>query len=462
MEQPTEMTPIEAILPIAEVPELTKQPTLADMLTTCHDGIYLVNNIHGNYKQDSFFRKIIEKPKDFQNFEVKNGLIYLKEQENRLLCIPKILVHGRNAHEIIISEAHSLLAHLGIQKTLNYLRDHVWWKDIVGDTQAFCESCVTCKQSKPSNQKSYGLLNPLPIPGNPWELIGVDFVGPLSESSNCDGTFDSITVVICLLTRMVHLTPSQTNYNAKQMAELMFEEVYRLHGLPKNIISDHDVLFTSTFWDCLHQLLRTQLKMSSAYYPQTNGSTEQANQTVTQMLRQCVNEKQADWVLKLPAIEFAINSARYGSTSYSPFFLNSGQMPWPMIWDSASKTEFLLVQNFALQKKLTLMSAHDSLIAAHVKQTCDANRKQQIAPFRENDLVYISTRNISFPRGLACKLIPKFIGPYKIIKDFRNHSFQMDLPASLKQRGVHNSFHISLLWIHYPNDDRLFPGRLDS
>ena len=300
-------------------------------------------------------------------------------------------MHGRNAREVVISEAHSLLAHLGTNKTLNYLWDHVWWKGMVKDTQAFCESCVTCKRSKQSNQKLYGLLNPLPIPGNPWESISVDFVGPLPESSNRDGTFDSITVVICLLTGMVHLTPSRANYNTKQMAELMFDEVYRLHGLSKNIISDRDVLFTSTFWDHLHKLLGTQLKMSSAYHPQTDGSTERANRTVTQMLRQCVNEKQNDWVPKLPAIEFAVNSARSESTGYSPFFLNLGQMPRPMIWDSATKTEFPSVRNFALQKKLALMSAHDSLLTARVKQTRDANRKRQVAPFKENDLVYIRT-----------------------------------------------------------------------
>ena len=59
--------------------------------------------------------------------------------------------------------------------------------------------------------------------------------------------FDSITVVICLLTSMVHLIPSRTNYNASQLAELMFEHVYKLHGLPKNIISDRDVCLPAHF-----------------------------------------------------------------------------------------------------------------------------------------------------------------------------------------------------------------------
>jgi len=104
------------------------------------------------------------------------------------------------------------------------------------------------------------------------------------------------------------------------------------------------------------------------------------------------------------------------------------------------------------------MSAHDSILAAHIKQTRNANRKHQLAPFKENELVYLSTKNISFPKGLAQKLILKFIGPYRILKDFKNQSFLIDLPSHLKQWGIHNVFHAALLRIHVPNDDQLFLG----
>ena len=118
----------------------------------------------------------------------------------------------------------------GTNKTIRYLRDHTWWKDMISDVKAFCETCHTCKTSKPNNQKPYGLLNPLPVPTYPWESVGMDFVGLLPESGNRDGIFDSLTVVICLLTSMVHLIPSRINYNASQLAELMFEHVYKIHG----------------------------------------------------------------------------------------------------------------------------------------------------------------------------------------------------------------------------------------
>ena len=104
--------------------------------------------------------------------------------------------------------------------------------------------------------------------------------------------------------------------------------------------------------------------MLSAYHPQTDGPTERANRTITQMLRQCINPDQKDWVSKLPTIQFAINSARSESTGYALFFLNNGQMPRAMVWNLAGLTEYANVQEFALNKKLALMLAHDSIIGA--------------------------------------------------------------------------------------------------
>ena len=241
-----------------------------------------------------------------------------------------------------------------------------------------------------------------------------------------------ITVVICLLTAMVYLIPSWTNYNTIQLAKLMFEHIYKLHGLPQNIISNQDMLFTSTFWDQLHRLISTQLHMSSAYHPQSDRLTEQANHTVTQMLHQYIHPNQKDWVLQLPAIKFAINSTQSASTGYAPFFLNFRQMPQSMLWSSTPSVEFPAICNFALQNKLALIAAHDSIPAAHVKQTRDANQKRQSAPFKKGNLIYLSTKNISFAKGLARNLIPKFIGPYQILCDYGNAFFQLDLPVHLQ------------------------------
>jgi transposase InsO family protein len=461
-EQQLESIVKDFIQSMSEVQQLQEwmNPGLLSIVSQGSPGFEFPQCLKGRYSDDKFFKTIVESLKEHKNFELNDGLLFLKSAHRKLLCIPNILIEGRNAQEIIISHAHSLLAHLGTHKTIAYLRDNVWWKDLNADVQSYCETCEICKRSKPSNQKPYGLLNPLPVPMRPWEAVGIDFVGPLPVSKNRDGIYDTITVIIDLLTGMVHLVPSRQNYRAKDIAELVFEHIYKLHGLPKAIVSDRDSLFTSGFWKHLHKLMGIELKMSSAYHPQTDGATERANRTITQMLRQCVRPNQTDWVTKLPAIEFAINSARSQSTGYAPFFLNTGRMPRSMIWDSADKTEYPGVRVYAQKIKDAIMMAHDSILTARIKQTRSANRKHRPAPFAESDLVYVSTVNLKLPKGRARKLIPKYIGPYKILRDFGNNSYVIELPDELKRRGVHPVFHASLLRIHLPNDDRLFPGRL--
>jgi hypothetical protein len=218
---------------------------------------------------------------------------------------------------------------------------------MASDVRRFCESCTTCKRSKPSNQRPYGLLNPLDVPFKPWESIGINFVGPLPLSKNRDGEYNSITVMIDRLTGMVHLVLGRVDYSAKEIAELVFAEVYKHHGLPKSIISDRDALFTSTFWTCLKQLIGIRQCLSSAYHPQTDGSTERANRTIGQMLCACVGPHQRDWVSRLPAIEFAINSSRSETTGYAPFFLHSGRMPRTFIWNNPTKDEYPSMRAFA-------------------------------------------------------------------------------------------------------------------
>ncbi|KNZ72725.1 hypothetical protein J132_02034, partial [Termitomyces sp. J132] len=109
-----------------------------------------------------------------------------------------------------------------------------------------------------------------------------------------------------------------------------------------------------------------------------------------------------DWVSKLFAIEFAINTARSVTTGYSPFFLNYGQMPGSMVWDSATKNKYPGVQVFAQQLKSAIMAAHDCILAACVKQMCNANHKWALVPFKAGEFTYMSTENMTFPKGLTC------------------------------------------------------------
>jgi len=456
----THQSPSDGTEPEPSV-EITERVTNKLLNVASDLGISFPECIKDRYDEDGFFKPILANPEEFTNFIVRDGLVFFKSEGIETIAIPNVRVDGQNVREVLIRQGHSILAHLSDVKTATYMRDQVWWKTMINDITDYCRSCQTCAISKPLNGKSRGKLKTMPVPTHPWQYIGVDFVGPLPESANRSGKYDMICVVIDQLTSMVHLIPSKQTYRATDIAELMFEAIYKLHGLPERIISDRDSLFTSKFWKRLHRLLGTELRMSSAFHPQTDGATERANRTVTQMIRQCVSPDQKDWVVKLPAIEFAINSARSSTTGFSPFQLNYGRNPSPMIWKGHE--EFPGVRKFAERMKMAIMSAHDSIIAARVVHTVQANRKRLAVDYKVGDLVYLSTKNISLPKGRARKLAPKYLGPFaisRILKD--GATYQLELSEELLKRGINRSFHASLLKPHVPSDDRRFPGRLPS
>ncbi|QRW13095.1 Transposon Tf2-1 polyprotein [Ceratobasidium sp. AG-Ba] len=276
----------------------------------------------------------------------------------------------------------------------------------------FCQSCGNCQMMKTSSQLPQGLLHTLPIPSRPWGSIGMDFMGPFPQS----GGLDYLLVVICRLTSMVHLIPTQTTITAQDAAVLLLREVVQLHGLPDTIVSDRDSKFIATMWQELHRLLGVKLLMSTAFHPQTDGSTERANRTVAQILRSLVDSDQLNWSEKVPATELAINSSVSLSTGFAPFELNYGWMP-KLIGYPKVNTSFRGVQVLAEQAAENIDRAFDAIIASRVYMRGQANKKR-----REDDpalevgsKAYLSTRNLSLPKGRAGKLLPKYIGPFTIL-----------------------------------------------
>ncbi len=96
---------------------------------------------------------------------------------------------------------------------------------------------------------------------------------------------DCILVVVDRFTNMCHFEACCTTITAVQLAELFTRICWRHHGLPAEIVSDCDPRFTAKFWQAFWRCIGTNLAMSSAYHPQTDGQTEHANRTLEQMLR---------------------------------------------------------------------------------------------------------------------------------------------------------------------------------
>jgi transposase InsO family protein len=96
----------------------------------------------------------------------------------------------------------------------------------------------------------------------------MDFINVLPRAPRGN---DSIWVIVDPLTKVAHFIPVRTTYGRDKLVKLYIDNILKLHGVPKSIVSDRGAQFVSKFWRSLHQALKTKLDFSSAYHPQTVG-----------------------------------------------------------------------------------------------------------------------------------------------------------------------------------------------
>jgi len=154
-------------------------------------------------------------------------------------------------------------------------------------------ACVVRQRSKPDLSAPPGLLQHLPIPNAIWEDIFMDFVeGPPKSRGK-----DAILIVGDRLSKYIHFLALTHPFSAATIAQLYFEHIFKLHGLPKTVVTDRDQIFLSKFWQELFSLLKVSLYMPSAYHPQSDGQTEVVNRCLESYLRCMTGEKPSEWVL---------------------------------------------------------------------------------------------------------------------------------------------------------------------
>ena len=370
----------------------------------------------------------------------KNGLLWVKDK----IFVPEEV----RAAILAACHDHPLAGHFGVHRTLDLLQRSFWWPDMEESCRSYVLSCTTCSRCKTARSKAWGLLRPLPIPDRPWQTIAMDFIVELPPSAGCSAIF----VVVDRLSKMAHFLPLKGTPSARETAEIFIREIIRLNGIPRNIISDRGVQFTSRFWKALCKLLKIELSMSSAYHPQTNGQTERTNQTLEQYLRCFTTFVQDDWVALLPFAEFSYNNSKHSVTGQSPFFANYGFHP--------SFSQGIPCESGvpAVQDTVNFFSRNNNLLRETLakaqtasKRIFDKRKKGELI-LQPDDRVWLSTANLR----LACpskKLAPRFIGPFPVKRKLNDVSYELSLPDTLR---IHPIFHVSLLKPVIPDN---FPGR---
>jgi len=174
----------------------------------------------------------------------------------------------------------------------------------------YVSTCDLCLRTKPIRQAPVGELHPLRIPDSRWDTLSVDFVVELLLSSG----HDAVMTVVDSVSKRAHFILTHTTVTAEGAARLFLHQVWKLHGLPKYVVSDRRPQFVARFTKELYRLLGIKLASSTAWHPQTDRQTERVNQELDQYLRLFVNERQDDWYNLLPMAEFQHNNHVHSAT----------------------------------------------------------------------------------------------------------------------------------------------------
>ena len=161
------------------------------------------------------------------------------------------------------------------------------------------------------------------IPYHRWQIISVNLITELPQSHG----YDSILVAVDRLSKWAHFIATPSDITSLGVARLFRDGVWKLHGLPEEVISDRGPQFVSNFMRRLSEILGIKVAALMAYHPQTDGQTKHVNQEVEQFLRLFVNQRQDDWYNWLSIAKFAYNDRVHASTQTSLFMLDAGQNP---------------------------------------------------------------------------------------------------------------------------------------
>ncbi|GJZ59090.1 putative reverse transcriptase domain-containing protein [Tanacetum coccineum] len=231
----------------------------------------------------------------------------------------------------------------------------------------------------------------------------------------------------------------------EKLTRQYLKEVVSRHGVPVLIISNRDSKFTSHFWKSLNEALGTQLDMSTAYHPQTDGQSERTIQTLEDMLRACVMDFGKGWDRHLPLIEFSYNNSYHTSIKAAPFeALYGRKCRSPICWAEVGDAQ-LTGPEIVRETTEKIIQIKHRLQASHDRQRSYADKRRKPLEFQVGDKVMLKVSPwkgvIRF--GKRGKLNPRYIGPFKILAKVGTVAYRLELPEKLSR--VHSTFHVSNL-----------------
>ncbi|CAF4686011.1 unnamed protein product, partial [Rotaria sp. Silwood1] len=358
--------------------------------------------------QDEETKYMILHINNFNGYFVEDDML-MKKSSPPVPFVPK----GRIRFDIIkiYHDTPANGAHFGRNRTIQKIRQRYFWPSMIHDIKNYVKSCIPCLQNNQLRQKPPGALQPIKPPEGVWQLLTMDFHGPITPTSRNGNKY--IIALTDVLSKFV-ITKAVRDCTATTAAHFLIEQVILKYGTPKCILTDNGTHFTASMMTELFKTLGVTHLYSTPYHPMTNGQVERYNATMDSKIATLSNQNRTNWDEQLPYVTFNYNTSIHTTTGIIPFELMYGRLPvlpfdhqQPIITLSQDSEHVKKLKQYILSltehAKINILQQQKKY-----KQRYDRYRTNPV--YKINDLVLIQTLN------RRNKFDIRYEGPYRIIQ----------------------------------------------
>ena len=309
-----------------------------------------------------------------------------------------------------------------------------WWPGVIRDVERYVEGYDLCQRIKNQTEEMAGKLKLSEVLKKLQTHLMVDFIMKLLVVAGKD----AILVVCDQLSKMIYFVVMTEEMLAEGLAKLFRDNVQKLYRLPESVVSDRGPQFAAELMKKLNRMLRIEMKLLTAFYPQTDGQIERMNQKLEQYLWFFVDHRQKDWPEQLASAEFVVNNKVHIAMKVLPFIANY-RRELRIGGNIRKKEKVEKATEFVERIKKVYKEAGTVLKKAQkdMKRQADRGRKET-EDWKKGDKVILSIKDLVFKERLAKKLVDRYIGPYTIEKVVSTNVVKLQLPTLTRIYPVMN------------------------